>query len=87
MRKFLIINADDLGASSGINRGIIECHTRGVLTSTSLMVTGRAALEAAAIEEVNGDYRRHCRAARAVAEEHFEARAVATRLLRDLGLT
>jgi chitin disaccharide deacetylase len=49
VRKFLIINADDLGASSGINRGIIECHTRGVLTSTSLMVTGRAASEAVAM--------------------------------------
>ncbi len=45
----LIINADDFGASTGINRGIIECHTRGVLTSTSLMVTGRAAREAAAM--------------------------------------
>jgi hypothetical protein len=41
----------------------------------------------AAIEEINGDYRRHCFAARAIAEEHFEARAVAGRLLSDLGVT
>ena len=41
---------------------------------------------AAAIEEINGDYRRHCRAARALAEDYFEARAVASRLLGDLGL-
>jgi predicted glycoside hydrolase/deacetylase ChbG (UPF0249 family) len=49
MLRFLIINADDLGASTGINRGVIECHSRGVLTSASLMVTGRAAREAVAM--------------------------------------
>jgi chitin disaccharide deacetylase len=42
----LIVNADDLGASSGVNRGILECHTGGILTSASLMVTGRAVEEA-----------------------------------------
>jgi chitin disaccharide deacetylase len=47
--KFLIVNADDFGASSGVNRGIRECHTGGVLTSASLMVTGRAAGEAVSI--------------------------------------
>jgi predicted glycoside hydrolase/deacetylase ChbG (UPF0249 family) len=47
--KFLIVNADDFGASEGVNRGILECHARGVLTSTSLMVTGRRAREAAAM--------------------------------------
>jgi predicted glycoside hydrolase/deacetylase ChbG (UPF0249 family) len=46
MDKYLLINADDFGASAGINRGIRECHTRGVVTSTSLMVTGRAVAEA-----------------------------------------
>lgn len=45
--KRLIINADDFGASPGINRGIVECHTRGVVTSTSLMVNGPAATSAA----------------------------------------
>ncbi len=49
MAKYLIINADDFGASTGINRGIVECHTHGVLTSTSLMVTGRAVREAVAM--------------------------------------
>jgi predicted glycoside hydrolase/deacetylase ChbG (UPF0249 family) len=47
--KYLIINADDFGASAGINRGILECHARGVVTSTSLMVTGRAVREAVAM--------------------------------------
>jgi hypothetical protein len=35
----------------------------------------------AAIEAVNSDYRRHCEAAREIAQQHFEARAVAERLL------
>ena len=48
MTKYLIFNADDFGASAGVNRGIIECHTRGVVTSTSFMVTGRATAEAVA---------------------------------------
>src|SRR6185437_11280085 len=49
MDKHVIFNADDFGASAGINRGVLECHTRGVLTSASLMVTGRATREAAAM--------------------------------------
>src|SRR5688572_10836224 len=36
--KFLIVNGDDFGASRGINRGILEAHRNGILTSTSLMV-------------------------------------------------
>jgi chitin disaccharide deacetylase len=42
----VIFNADDFGASTGVNRGIVDCHVRGVLTSTSMMVTGRAVEEA-----------------------------------------
>jgi hypothetical protein len=40
----------------------------------------------AAIEEVNGDYDRHSRAAARIAEEHFAAERVLARLLGDLGL-
>jgi hypothetical protein len=40
----------------------------------------------AAIDSINGDYARHCKAARTIAEEFFEARKVGTRLLADLGL-
>src|SRR5438128_1837722 len=36
--KYLIVNGDDFGASHGINRGIVEAHRRGILTSASLMV-------------------------------------------------
>jgi chitin disaccharide deacetylase len=43
----LIVNADDFGASQGVNRGILECHVDGVVTSASLMVEGSAAREAA----------------------------------------
>ena len=49
MSRKLIVNADDFGASPGINRGILECHRNGILTSASLMVTGAAAEEAAAL--------------------------------------
>jgi predicted glycoside hydrolase/deacetylase ChbG (UPF0249 family) len=48
----LIVNADDLGLSEGVNAGIIESHTRGVVTSASLMVLRPAAAAAAA--EVRG---------------------------------
>lgn len=41
------MNADDFGATSGINRGIIEAHERGIVTSASLMVDRAASSEAA----------------------------------------
>ncbi|MBD2136924.1 hopanoid biosynthesis-associated protein HpnK [Anabaena sp. FACHB-1237] len=40
---FLIINADDFGFSDSVNTAIVQAHTQGILTSTSLMVTGNAA--------------------------------------------
>ena len=47
MPRLLIVNADDFGLSPGVNAGIIEAHTHGVVTSTSLMVD-RPGAEAAA---------------------------------------
>lgn len=47
--RYVIFNADDFGASTGINRGIIEAHTEGVVTSASLLVTGAKCSEAAAM--------------------------------------
>jgi chitin disaccharide deacetylase len=44
--KYLIVNADDFGQSPGVNRGIIEAHERGVVTSASLMTRWPAAREA-----------------------------------------
>ena len=52
-RRFVIINGDDFGFSSGVNRAIIEAHERGVLTSTSLMVTGQAFDEAVALAQAH----------------------------------
>ncbi|WP_017654773.1 hopanoid biosynthesis-associated protein HpnK [Fortiea contorta] len=46
--RFAIINGDDFGFSHGVNQAIIQAHEQGVLTSTSLMVTGDAAEEAIA---------------------------------------
>lgn len=43
----LIVNADDFGLSEGVNRGIIEAHAHGIVTSTSLMVHRPAARQAA----------------------------------------
>jgi chitin disaccharide deacetylase len=47
--KRLIITGDDFGMSAGINRGIVEAHRVGILTSASLMVNRRASREAAAL--------------------------------------
>jgi hypothetical protein len=41
----------------------------------------------AAIEDINGDYERHCRKARDIAHECFECRTVCARFLDDVGLT
>jgi hopanoid biosynthesis associated protein HpnK len=38
----LIVNADDLGWSEGVNRGIAEAHRNGIVTSASLLANGRA---------------------------------------------
>jgi predicted glycoside hydrolase/deacetylase ChbG (UPF0249 family) len=46
--RLLIVNADDLGLSAGVNRGIFEAHERGIVTSASLMVRWGAVREAAA---------------------------------------
>lgn len=35
--KALIVNADDFGLTTGVNRAIIEAHTRGILTSATIM--------------------------------------------------
>ena len=45
--RYLIVNADDFGQSPGVNRGIIEAHEHGIVTSASLMVRWPAACAAA----------------------------------------
>jgi chitin disaccharide deacetylase len=45
--KYLVVNADDFGACAGVNRGIMEAHRRGIVTSASLMVGMPGSEEAA----------------------------------------
>jgi chitin disaccharide deacetylase len=42
----LIVNADDFGYTSGVNRAIVEAHSRGIVTSSTLMAGGPAFAEA-----------------------------------------
>jgi hopanoid biosynthesis associated protein HpnK len=42
----LIINADDFGLTSSVNRAILESHQRGVVTSATLMAKGASFDEA-----------------------------------------
>lgn len=54
--KQVIVNADDLGLTPGVNRGIVEAHRKGIVTSTSVMITlpdAPAGLELALTEAPN----------------------------------
>lgn len=46
-RRFLVVNADDLGLSEAVNDGIFAAHDEGIVTSASLMVRQGAAADAA----------------------------------------
>jgi len=46
--KKLIVTADDLGLTPGVNRGILRAFQDGIVTSASLLVTGSAFEEAVA---------------------------------------
>jgi hopanoid biosynthesis associated protein HpnK len=45
----LIVNADDFGFTAGINRAIVEAHTRGIVTSSTLMAKGQAFQDAVSL--------------------------------------
>lgn len=45
MRRTLIVNADDLGMSEGVTRGIVEAHRNGIVTSSSAMMNAPHARE------------------------------------------
>jgi predicted glycoside hydrolase/deacetylase ChbG (UPF0249 family) len=53
--KYCIVNGDDFGASHGINRGILDAHERGILTSTSLMVNMPGTTEAVELMRASPD--------------------------------
>jgi len=46
-RPSVIVNADDFGLTSGVNRAVEEAHRSGILTSTTVLVGFDAAAEAA----------------------------------------
>lgn len=49
----LIVNADDLGWTEGVNRGIAEAHRKGLVTSTSLLANGQAFASAIEVARAN----------------------------------
>ncbi len=51
--RYVIVNADDFGLTDGINRGIIDAHERGIVTSASLMVRYPAAVRAAELAQTH----------------------------------
>ena len=51
--KKLIVNADDLGRTHGINTGVFEAHRLGIVTSATAMVNYDSIREAAAMSREN----------------------------------
>src|SRR5436309_14495349 len=43
----LIVNADDFGLSAGVNRGVLEAHETGVVSSVSVLVNAPGWTDAA----------------------------------------
>jgi predicted glycoside hydrolase/deacetylase ChbG (UPF0249 family) len=51
--KRLIVNADDLGRTHGINTGVFEAHRLGIVTSATAMVNYESIREAASMSREN----------------------------------
>jgi predicted glycoside hydrolase/deacetylase ChbG (UPF0249 family) len=51
----LVVTADDLGLSPGVTKGILESHRKGIVRSTSLIVTSDSSAEAAAQARMEPD--------------------------------
>jgi predicted glycoside hydrolase/deacetylase ChbG (UPF0249 family) len=49
--KRLVVNADDLGRTHGINTGVFEAHRLGIVTSATAMVNYESIREAAAMSK------------------------------------
>jgi hopanoid biosynthesis associated protein HpnK len=56
----LIINADDFGLTSGVNRAIAEANRSGVLTSATIMANARAFTEAASLAKAQPSLKTGC---------------------------
>ena len=48
MTRRLVVSGDDFGSAPEVNAAIVRAHRDGILTATSLMVTGDAAADAVA---------------------------------------
>jgi len=46
-----VVNADDFGFTSGVNRAIVRAHTHGIVTSATLMANGAAFCEVRKLAE------------------------------------
>ena len=49
----LVVSGDDFGAAPEVNAAVVRAHREGILTATSLMVTGDAAAEAVRLAREN----------------------------------
>jgi predicted glycoside hydrolase/deacetylase ChbG (UPF0249 family) len=54
--RLLIINADDLGISFEVNRGIFAAYEQGVVTDSSLLVNGASSQEAITMLKANPQF-------------------------------
>ncbi len=50
----LIVNADDFGLTPGVTKGILECMTAGIVSSTTLMANMPSARDAVALAHRHG---------------------------------
>jgi len=80
--KRLIVNADDFGLSVGVNRAIIECHQRGIVTSATLMANSAAFDDAVRVARENPRLSVGCHVTLMDGEPRLPAAQVAS-LLRD----
>ena len=47
--RVLVVNGDDFGLTDGVNRGIVDAHTKGILTSASVFPNAAATEDAFAL--------------------------------------
>lgn len=80
--KRLIVNADDFGLTTGVNRAIIECHQRGIVTSATLMANSAAFKDAVALANQNPQLSVGCHVTLMDGEPLLPASKVSS-LLRD----
>ncbi|MGA7858906.1 MAG: ChbG/HpnK family deacetylase [Terracidiphilus sp.] len=81
----LIVNADDFGLTSGVNRAIVELHQSGVLTSTTLMAKAAATEEAIDLSRANPSLGTGCHIVLVDGEPVLSPRQIPTLVDRETG--